>query len=527
MIPLGIKDNEIFLYSSKRGIVSTSLLIPQEVLDTLASIEYWNKRLKRDKFQRQAWAPIKRKFREQASSHEFNYFDYCLRGIYEEDGRLILNTGKFILGKPSKKIYLLNSSVNKKYLPLPEHELDKAELAKLTHSLSFLNFSNKYDHVILMSWCLIAPFFRALSFRPHLNVQGHSSAGKGWLRTNLIERFLKPFFPVSHYGNTSTHPAFLKKMAKLPPSIVLLDEKEGKKRKGTYRDEWLETFRLSGTDEEPYVEKCSSSGDTIKEYPLKFIVALFSVTPFIKSIEDINRFITISMFKKVMPEQRIHLNVVQRADIEKISLGCFSYLFNRWDQFSAKREEAYNLFLSYNLTGHFANKWAIFLALSDMFFFNAEEKKEFFSYILQINESEENPTLAHESILEKILNYPYPAGKSLIWLLKNYDSKISSDLKLLSSQGIRIEYPFLLMAKKSYFVNDVVFKKDETDRDQWFSILSTVHQVKRLRFASEIRSLTVKVPLESFLNTEELKKLNVLDPKPIIEKRKKGEEVFI
>ena len=362
-----------------------------------------------------------------------------------------------------------------------------------------------------------------MDFRPHLNVLGHSSTGKGWVRTNLIERFLSGSCPVNYYGNTSTHPAFLEKMAELPPSIVLLDEKEGKKtKKDDYKTEWLECFRLASTEKEPYYEKCGRGNKGgLKKYPLKFIVSLFSIKPYVKEIEDVNRFITVQMFKKMNPQQKIYLHAVLKADIEKIALGCYSFLFNRWDEFSKKRESNYNLFLSHNLTGHFSNKWAIILALADMFFFNRDERKAFFNYILSLNETEENPALMHENILENILNYPYtnsPERKDILFLLKNPTVENKQELKTFLSQGIKVSYPFLLFSKKSHFINERVFKNREEERDSWFSLLSSAFPVKRKMFSSTLRSLAVCVELESFLNEKEVQKFNVLESKTIIEK---------
>lgn len=84
-------------------------------------------------------------------------------------------------------------------------------------------FEERSQAVLLMGWCLIAPFGGALKWRPHVWIAGRKGSGKSHVMENLVALLCGPF---AHLGTAKDSEAGLRRKLNSDARPVILDEME-------------------------------------------------------------------------------------------------------------------------------------------------------------------------------------------------------------------------------------------------------------------------------------------------------------
>lgn len=139
----------------------------------------------------------------QRVQHQVGFFDpKRIRGagVWRDAEGIILNDGRRIVSmdgrsstydKYASAFYYVPSGVafGEMHGPTSTDE-DGVQLERLFHVQEFEESSMA---VLLLGWCLIAPFAGVLKWRPHIWLTGRSGTGKSWLTEELIKPLMGPF----------------------------------------------------------------------------------------------------------------------------------------------------------------------------------------------------------------------------------------------------------------------------------------------------------------------------------------------
>ena len=512
VFPLGISANCLYFYSNKQGISQTKLSLTSSFLLTLADLSFFEKISPKTKHGGIMWSEVCSTFISDCSNKQYDSYKYRTKGIYNEGKKLIINTGKEIIGKPKGKYqYLFNSSIDKHVLPKPSGEFDQSDISLLLSLLKELNFKEKYGHVLLLAWLIYAPFFRALSFRPHIQIEGESSSGKGWLREYIIEKWLKWTNPGLFYGNMLSHPAFLR-TEKDRARVCVIDEKENTEN-ASYSEQWLETFRLSCTEYNAKKVVCGTDSHTVHEYPQHSLFCILGINTYIYNPEDMYRFVKVYLKQKGKKEDQInYLSAIQHFDIEKLSLCCYNHMYKNWDAFNKKIKEYYSVFLIMLSSGHSANKLAVICAVSELFLLSDSEQKDF---IKSITENEKAIVEYNKEIhiINTIVNYEYesyPVKHTIIKHLRKckFEPMTRKPKLDMSKDLLYLGIKFLVdtkgkeaivISKKSMLVNRI-YARDYSLANTWFYSLTSRWVQMRTRFGMKNKETAVCIPLSDFVS---------------------------
>lgn len=144
--------------------------------------------------------------------HKVGFFDPKKvrgAGVWRDRQGIILNDGRRIVTMDGKSysydeyasgFYYVPSQVAFGEMHGPESTPeDGRQLEELFRSLEFEESSQA---VLLMGWCLIAPFGGVLAWRPHVWLTGQAGTGKSWAIENILLPLLGPFALVGSAKDT-------------------------------------------------------------------------------------------------------------------------------------------------------------------------------------------------------------------------------------------------------------------------------------------------------------------------------------
>lgn len=491
---LGEKDGKVFLYSTQKGLKEVNIKVPKEELLLLADKNYWIKyyELKGEPH----WNRIAEMILSSCLHKDFDYNKIRFSGIYYDKKGIVINTGDKIIGEPTKDhTYLLNHKSDYNYFPNPKnHTLNLENQAYLMSLLYELNFRNKIDIFFLMSWIAIAPFFRCLEFVPHLTINGQQSSGKTWIVDNFIKRMLKPFNPIECYKGI-TLPAFLRKI-KFKTGICFFEEMENTMD----YEEWLNIFRLSSTNKNPKIEKALGQTGSIIQYPCKFIGAISSITSFINKDQDIPRFLEIILYRKKTTEENLYstLEKIKNFNVHNVSLGMYNIMYENFNSFIEEYQQTYSVLINENIvSGHNARKTATLIAGSKIALnLSNSEEQDMYQYILKQTKMSEFEMSFEDIINEILVCEVYPRGETTN-IKDAFLKNLPHSVKTLNEQGIRINGKYLMIATRSIFVKNRVFKTDSSTLKNWPSYLKNNSDViKGIRRFNGVRKICFLIPLE-------------------------------
>lgn len=510
---LGKKEMDIYTYSPQTGIKKFPYNLKKESLQTMADLEYWEALSGKSKIGQVKWDSATRMIREAAFKKEFNHYRYRTMGIYLDSGSLLINTGQSIIGNPSGDYFYLKNPIStwRDRLPHPKQALDESKLADFYTTLKKLHFSNEWGACMLISWMIYAPFFQCFDFRPHLSLEGVSSSGKGWVQKNVLYRFLSWHYPEHYYGHNTTISAFLKQ-EQFRPRITFLEEKEddeGNYRHVQTKGDWLEAFRLSATEKNANFKK-SDRNDGLAFYPLRFIVCLCAINPILNKEEDKYRFVEVPFQPKPDTKSYLVLKRIKDMNLRSISLGCYTRIYNSFKEFDKKRERYYIELLGLGINGHPSNKWAIMLAVAEMFLLNTKELLKFKKFIIESEQNAEKEGESYEDILYSIMTFPiftYPTQKSLLDCLNSVrrneaGNGITFDNKeILLQGGIKIKGDKMYLSKKAFIIKKI-FQYNKEYKNTWFKILrENFKYSNNVRFANSIKFSSIEIQLAKVLDS--------------------------
>lgn len=121
-------------------------------------------------------------------------------GVWRDQDGIILNDGRRIVTMDGRSFQYQDYKTTFYYVPSlvafgemhgPESTDDDG--AKLEDLFKALEFEDMSQAIMLMGWCLIAPFGGVLKWRPHIWLTGQKGSGKSWAMDNIVVPLCGPF----------------------------------------------------------------------------------------------------------------------------------------------------------------------------------------------------------------------------------------------------------------------------------------------------------------------------------------------
>ena len=167
----------------------------------------------------------------QTKSQEMGRFDSLKirgTGVWKDEDKFVLNTGSFLEFPNGKKLeyhefkskyFYVSSSIT--FDELGEKESDFAEGTQLQALFDSQKWVSKKSGLACLGWSLIAPMAGALTWRPHIWIEGKKGTGKSYVLENLMERLLGSFVFKGSGGSTESAVRRSVRNTALP---IILDE---------------------------------------------------------------------------------------------------------------------------------------------------------------------------------------------------------------------------------------------------------------------------------------------------------------
>lgn len=219
------------------------------------------------------------------------------RGAWEDEGRIVVNTGEFLFfddepvsygDNPSRFIYMPSSTT----LDLPDEAASASEGRQVLRLFSMLNFEKPESSKCLAGWLFLAPVCGALRWRPHVWLTGPAGCGK----STVVNDFMSPFIEgVGIVAHGSTTEAGLRQTVKTDAVPVVFDEAEGSDKSSAERlQKILELARIASSGGGAKVLK-GSVGGASQEFQISSSFAFASISPTAKLYQDETRITLLEM----------------------------------------------------------------------------------------------------------------------------------------------------------------------------------------------------------------------------------------
>lgn len=493
---LGQDEGRIFLFSNKTGIFETTHRVSKEELMLLASEKYWKKFSENKGLP--YWPDIIKMIMYSCAEKEFSLSSLRFQGAYLDNNEIVINTHSRIIGKPSGKYRYL--SYNKEpVFPNPlNYKLNFEKLIPFAKLLQKLNFRYDKDVYLLLSWIMLAPYFRTLELVPHLNITGNRGSGKTWIVENILKVMLAPFNPYCTYKGT-TLPAFLRKI-KNNFGICFLDEIENINIDVDYEG-WMNVFRLSSTNTDPKIEKALSHSAGIVTYPCKIITVLSSITSIVKEDQDRPRFFELRIVSKDDNKNiDLFLKGIKSLDLYNLSLGLYNYFYVNFARFkSLYKDNMKSLLQDKLLTTHSARKISALMASASMLFdFNEKEYLKIYEeFIYEARLSDSDYGL--DQIIIRIFN-SYVDRRTETTVKQAFLNRDAVCIDILLNGGIKFWGNSFYIHQESDFIKNNVFKNISFDYKykNWQSFLRNDKQIEmgRAKFSGDKKFTVFKIPVK-------------------------------
>ena len=500
--PLTFQGESPVVWSHDSGIFYLDKKASKENLIRLADKNYW-KRFGKNKGEPN-WRKASESIIIACSKNKLQYSDLKTRGVYKDrvNNELIINTGKGLIGHVEDKtqVYLPSSRLEPHFPDPRKYHIKEDILAYFMEFLLELNWKNKYDCYLFMSWICLVPYYNTLNFVPHLSINGNSSTGKTFLINNIAYRLLKKFNPIIINRGT-TLPGFLRKIREENITICLFEENEN--LNPLQNEDWLNIFRISSTSnhEEAKIIKSKPGGIGVTEYSVKIIASLFGISSIISKPQDEKRFLSINLIKKKKSNDFIKIsNTIKKMNLEHLGLTLYGNMYERYSEFVDQHKMFYEDLLKMETTGHESNKIAYLMASAKINLgLSPDEIQGLFEYAYGDNLSEDAYSY-FDHIMERLLVtevHEKDRGTTLEALTKIEKTEIRN---LLNQQGVFVKNDFLYIDKKNTFLPYKVFKgqfDDNNYKQNWVHFLKNCEIVEEQRaFFLNRRRYCFKIPLK-------------------------------
>lgn len=244
-------------------------------------------------------------------------------GVFEDDGRTVVNRGQFLIVDGKKtSIHAFSTRfiyVNTLTLPDLKKSLTLPECKSLVAACDWPHWSNPIHGKLLAGWIAFAPFGGAFHVRPPVWLIAPASTGK----TTMLERVVSPWLPLGHiYAGGRTTEAGLRQ--KLRGSIVpvLLDELEtGDESDAPRVRSIIELIRNGYSSNGAAVLKGTPSGQNLS-FDATFPALVASINPNAEEERDATRFTVLEMQGNRRPD-------VEELKAIKYPTDCAERLFSR------------------------------------------------------------------------------------------------------------------------------------------------------------------------------------------------------
>ena len=248
-------DNIAFYpYGSKHVTKFKASAINKGALLTLMDRDDWGRYYKRDDGGC-AWdAAINNVLRRAEALPIFNQSLIRRAGAWIDDGKVVVNTGEYLLIDSKRKELYDNDSKyvyeRAQFMPYgTETPLSCEEAQKILDINNAVLWEDPVYGLLLSGWLLLAPYGGILRWRPYVWIDGMSGAGKSWILENISRPLVTTLFGIRGRGTSS--PAGIRQAGENSTKPFDMDEMDGRSKKDIENiDQNLQIFRESSSGTE-------------------------------------------------------------------------------------------------------------------------------------------------------------------------------------------------------------------------------------------------------------------------------------
>jgi putative DNA primase/helicase len=244
------------------------------------------------------------------------------RGVWEDDGKLVLHLGDRLLSEgQTYELNGLKSGYSYRLRePVPFGNGKAATDEKATELLKLcgmLPWSSRESAMLLAGWMFLAPICGLLSYRPTVWIFGPAGSGKTFTANEIAGKVLHRFC-LSAQGSSSE--AGIRSSLFGDAYPVVIDEAEGNDDERRHNiTRILNMIRQSSSASSFPILKGSASGSAVR-YGMSAMFCLFSISPTAEQAADLSR---ISMLELSVRKDKQAFNALDAA-ARKLLTGAYS-----------------------------------------------------------------------------------------------------------------------------------------------------------------------------------------------------------
>jgi len=239
--------------------------------------------------------------------HEVGFFDpKKIRGagVWRDSQGIILNDGRRIITMDGRRFDYDSFPSSYYYVPslvafgeMHGPESTDEDGAQLEELFTALEFEEVTQAILLMGWCLIAPFGGVLAWRPHVWLTGQAGSGKSWAVDNVVVPLCGPF---AFVGSGKDTEAGIRWALDQDARPGIMKEMEGKNEASRKKISSLVDLIRNLSDDSGTIN-ISQAGGGVKSFNLRSMFLLSSkVSP--SDDDSVSSRITVLMLKKSKDE---------------------------------------------------------------------------------------------------------------------------------------------------------------------------------------------------------------------------------
>lgn len=189
------------------------------------------------------------------------------RGAWIDRGRVVVHLGNKVMvdGVILESMTVPDSDyfyeLAAGFSPPSSDIISQQEAMELYEMMCKFRWANPLFPLMLLGWCIMAPFCGAFRYRPHIWITGPAGAGKTWIQDNVVNRIVGDYALMATSASTE---AGIRSVLKSDARPVLFDEAEAQDAEGVRRQQKiLELARQSSSESEAQQYKGASTGGYI------------------------------------------------------------------------------------------------------------------------------------------------------------------------------------------------------------------------------------------------------------------------
>lgn len=224
-------------------------------------------------------------------------------GIWLDKGRVIAHCGDKLLvnGEESEPFEIGSAflySKGDRFFDIGSAPLDDMQAGKLLKIFQLLKWRNPISAILAAGWTTIAPLSGALSWRPHIYIDGEKGAGKSWVNDAVIKPALGRC--AIRVGSGTTE-AGLRRMIGNAARPIIMDEMEGEdKKQREIRQSILLMARKASSGESMVIADSSGKGTIV--FKIYSMFSMSSINTGVTQGADLSRFSHLQLIKNTSPQ---------------------------------------------------------------------------------------------------------------------------------------------------------------------------------------------------------------------------------